>query len=153
MNSLTTRNSWRRSTDLATMRWCHNNKKWLLIINYDNYGNYNYQSDYIKCIKLSTQNYHNCQLRFPLPNPYWNCHKYLHCRHHYHNHCHCHRNVTQVIEQIYKYIPEARQGKAHLDHVSICHQHHLLHQHLPHDHKHHDHLILTRSSSSMMQLP
>merc|ERR1712056_1891 len=27
----------------------------------------------------------------------------------------------EVIEQIYKYIPEARQGKAHLDHViDIC---------------------------------
>ena len=86
------------------------------------------------------KNYHNCQLRFPLTHPNWNCHKYLHCHQHYHNHCHCHKNVTQVIEQIYKYIPEARQGKAHLDHVSICHQHHLLHQHLPHDHKHHDHL-------------
>ena len=63
----------------------------ITIINYDNYGNYNYQSDYINCIKLSPQNYHNCQLGFPLTHPYWNCHQYLHCHHHCHNHCHCHQ--------------------------------------------------------------
>ena len=138
MNSLTTRNFWKRSTDWATMRWSQLSTMPIMaitMINYDNCCNHNHQSDYINCIKLSLENYHNCQLGFPLTHPYWNCHKYLHC----HHHCHCHQNVTQVIEQIYKYIPEARQGKAHLDHVRICHQHHLLHQHLPHDHKHHVH--------------
>ena len=65
MNSLTTRNFWKRSTDWATMRWCHNYQQWQLwqsqlstmtivailtiiaiIVIVDNY-----QSVYINCIK------------------------------------------------------------------------------------------------------
>ena len=40
----------------------------ITMINYDNYGNHNHQSDYINCIKLSLENSRNPNARHSTPS-------------------------------------------------------------------------------------